>query len=113
MKLTDHERRLLGFLDQRGPSHRTDLVHELASSDSKIGRAREGRYRLGGASSGHAEALIMGSWCRRLIRAGYIVSNTSGIGFYLNHSITRNGMEALRSAGRAALAEQEGRGDGE
>lgn len=94
--LTEHERRVLAFLDQRGLMHRRDVVWELASPDSKIGRARDTGSALGGGSSGNGEALIMGRWCRRLARNGLVYEVRDGFGFYRGHGITCCGRSALR-----------------
>ena len=95
--LTAHERRILAYLDQRGPSHRTNVVCDLASPESRIGR-------MGGRHNGSngATPLIMGKWCKRLEAAGLVQHVRRG-GYYLNHSIT----DAGRAAIRAALKETE------
>ena len=94
--MTAHERRILAFLDQRGATHRKDIVWELSAPDSKIGRARDGGHALGGASSGNGEALIMGAWCRRLIREGLVREVRDAWGFYRGHKITFDGRAAIR-----------------
>jgi hypothetical protein len=38
MKLTRHERRILQYLDQHGPTDREEVVNDLASPESKIGQ---------------------------------------------------------------------------
>jgi hypothetical protein len=42
MDLTEHERRILGYLDQHGPTHRSRVVADLANPNSKhaTGRTR-------------------------------------------------------------------------
>ncbi len=103
MGLTRHEQRILAFLDQHGPTHRRDVVWELSSPDSKIGRARDAGSALGGGSSGNGEALIMGAWCRRLIGWGYVEATHDGRGFYCDHLATPKGRAALRQASSTAL----------
>lgn len=90
------ERRVLTFLDQRGPTHRRLVVFELASPDSKIGRARDIGGLLGGGSSSNGEALIMGGWVKRLVKWGWVRSVTRSGGFYRHHEITSAGRVALR-----------------
>lgn len=96
--LTDHERRVLAFLDQRGQAHRREIVWELSSPDSKIGRARDGLGAISGGSSSNGEALIMGAWCRRLIPAGFVRQVSDDRGFYRSHEATSAGRAALRTA---------------
>jgi hypothetical protein len=91
--LTGHERRILAFLDQRGPTHRWQVVASLASPDTKTGRG------VANGSNG-AAPLIMASWCRRLIAAGYVVQRNEG-GFYRDHAITDAGRRKLRETANA------------
>lgn len=101
IELTDHERRVLAYLDQRGGSaHRANVVADLAQRDTTA------RYQR--AIGPQAAALIMGSWCKRLGRAGYVQvrhvpsrlstrgGGTKTLHFYDRHEITRAGTEALR-----------------
>lgn len=87
--MTPIERRVLAYLDQHGPSHRTSVVGDLVSPDTKLGR---GVFR--GSNAG--VPLIMGRWCAKLIKAGLVVVETHGGGFYRRHAITAAGRAALR-----------------
>lgn len=91
------ERRLLAYLDQRGSSHRSEIVTDLASDDSKTGWRRERGHRHGGGSNGGAP-LLMGAWARRLIKLGWVEQINDKEGFYLHHAITARGRGALRRA---------------
>lgn len=92
--LTPIERRVLGYLDQRGPTHRTHVVCDLASPDSRIGR-------LGGKHNGSngATPLIMGKWCKRLIAKGLVklVRSDHPYWAYRHHEITAAGRAILRA----------------
>lgn len=91
--LTAHERRILGYLDQRGPSHRTNVVCDLASPDSRIGRMR-GKHN----GSNGATPLIMGKWCKRLIAEGLVKEvRAYATNYYQNHEITPTGRLAIRN----------------
>lgn len=87
------ELRVLSYLDQRGPSHRANVVCDLASPESRIGR-------LGGRHNGSngATPLIMGKWCSRLRKAGLVGLSTTREGYYEHHYITATGKKALRTA---------------
>jgi DNA-binding MarR family transcriptional regulator len=96
--LTSIEKRVLAYLDQRGPTHRERVVSDLASPESMIGR-RGGRTR----GSNGATPLIMGAWCRRLIKAGFVRHVRSDDRFwgYMHHAITAAGRVALRESADA------------
>jgi hypothetical protein len=91
------ERRVLGYLDQRGPSHRERLVIDLSSDESKLGRRRDRGHLQGGGSNG-AIPLIMGAWCRRLIKEGWVKQISDPSGFYRCHQITPTGRDGFRRA---------------
>lgn len=63
--LTDHEWRVLRYLDQRGPTDRQVMVRDLSPPDSRI--ARFG----GGGSNGFMPALAA-NWTRRLVAEGFV-----------------------------------------
>lgn len=96
MELTPIERRVLVYLDENGPTHRSHVVCDLASTESRIGR-------LGGKHNGSNGAipLIMGKWCKRLIAAGHVslVRSQRPYWAYLHHEITEAGRALLRSEG--------------
>lgn len=102
--LTDHERRLLAFLDQLGPTHRCKVVWELAHPESRIGWARDHGRGLGGSGSNNAEPMIMANWCRRLIAAGYVREHDDREGFYRHHEITAAGRKFFREDRLSAQA---------
>ncbi|MBB5764639.1 hypothetical protein ABEV34_28590 [Methylorubrum rhodesianum] len=95
-ELGHFERRVLSYLDQRGPSHRRNVVWDLASPESKIGRARDTGTAVGGGSSSNGEAMIMGAWCRRITSLGFVRPVTDARGFYRHHEITPEGRAVLR-----------------
>lgn len=100
IRLWPIERRLLAYLDQHGPSRRSEIVMDLASDDSKTGRRRDqGHKRVGGSNGG--APLLMGAWTRRLIKLGWIEQINSKDGFYQHHAITARGRAAFRNAGEA------------
>lgn len=89
------ERRVLSYLDQcsdLGSAHRHTVVSALASPDSKIGRGF-----VNGSNAG--VPLIMGTWCARLKKAGYVIAVTDDLGFYSHHAITPAGRAFMRSLG--------------
>jgi hypothetical protein len=90
--MTDHERRILAYLDQRGPTHRSRVVSELAREGTRI--ASNGGRPNG---SNGAAPLIMASWCRRLIERGFVVQINRDH-YYSHHEITASGRAALRAA---------------
>jgi DNA-binding MarR family transcriptional regulator len=96
------ERRVLAYLDQRGPTHRSRVVADLAPDDSRSAKHQNG--------SNGATPLIMGSWCRRLDKAGYVRARYDRDAFYVHHEITPKGSAALRALATPGLpaAEQEG-----
>jgi hypothetical protein len=96
--LTEHELRILALLAEKGTLHRRDIVWELASPDSKIGRARETGSALGGGSSGNGEALIMGRWSKRLRKSRLIREVRDERGYYVGHALTDEGRLARRNA---------------
>lgn len=66
--LTDHELRILRYLEQRGPSDRQKVVVDLADPDSAIGYRRDHPNHGGGLRGSNGGApLIMAAWCRRLV----------------------------------------------
>lgn len=86
--MTSHERRILSYLDQRGPTDRRAIVVDLAGDETKTARKRQVLRR--------AAPLIMGSWCRRLVKEGMVRVIIRG-GHYQCHRITEKGRAALRS----------------
>src|SRR5437868_8268833 len=64
-KLWPIERRVLAYLDQHGPTHRSYVVFALARDDSRIGSRRD-RGKIGGGGSNAGVPLIMGACTRRL-----------------------------------------------
>lgn len=91
MKLTSIERRVLTYLDQRGASHRTDVVCDLASEGSRI--ARNGG-KINGSNG--ATPMIMAKWCRRLVNNGLVIRLDDKRGFYCAHAVTTAGSSLLR-----------------
>jgi hypothetical protein len=83
------ERRVLAYLDQRGPTERRVAVCDLANPDSNAGRGFQG-------GSNGAAPLIMGAWCRRLIEAGLVVEVRDAGWQYRAHKITPQGQILLR-----------------
>lgn len=96
LELTNHERRILSYLEQHGPTRRDQIVRDLAHPDSKIGRCRDGVGHLGGGSSSNGEALIMGAWCKRLTAAELVRQVQRDDGYYRHHEITPAGRAAWR-----------------
>jgi hypothetical protein len=89
--MTKIERRVLAHLDQQGGAvHRRAVVESLADENSRIGRGV-----LNGSNS--AIPLIMGAWCKRLIRLGLVREARCPRGFYLAHAITNRGRKELRN----------------
>jgi hypothetical protein len=91
--MTDHERRILAYLDQRGRSHRGQIVRDLASPESRIGSGKWPMARWNAAC-----ALIFGAWSKRLAKEGLIEMRFHSRGFYECHAITPAGRRAIRSA---------------
>jgi hypothetical protein len=89
VKLTSIERRVLAYLDQRGPSHRANMAADLARDDSNTARCQNG--------SNGAVPLIVGAWCRRLIPANLVTVRCDGEGYYRHHEITAAGAAAIRA----------------
>jgi DNA-binding MarR family transcriptional regulator len=88
------EKRVLGYLDQRGPTHRSTVVCDLASPQSRIGR-NGGRHN----GSNGATPMIMARWCHRLIKDGLVREvREYRHNWYQHHEITDAGRKALRSA---------------
>lgn len=96
--LTEHEKRILRYLDQRGPTHRETMVVDLASETSRIG-SRTGpsgkRYVCG---SNGATPMIAANWCKRLSAAGLVYRRNARDGFYRHHEITRAGQVLIRTS---------------
>lgn len=90
--MTPIELRVLAYLDQHGPTHRSEVIAALASDQSRVARG------IVNGSNG-AAPLIMGKWCARLIRQGLVLQVQRHDGFYLHHAITSEGRRALRSSG--------------
>lgn len=92
--LTDHERRILAYLDQHGATHRSKLAADLSDPSSNTARHQRG--------SNGAVPLIVGRWCARLVRERLVqVNRTAGSarkagGWYDSHAITEEGQAVLR-----------------
>lgn len=86
--LTLIERRVLSYLDQRGPSHRAHIAGDLAAEGTNTAVHQNG--------SNGAVPLIVGNWCRRLKASG-LVAECRQDGFYRHHEITPAGRAALRA----------------
>lgn len=99
MELRPIEKRVLAYLDQRGPSHRERVVVDLASAESDIGHRRDNKWGAVRGSNG-ATPLIMGAWCRRLVKEGLVrqVRSDDHYWAYRHHEITDAGRRALRDA---------------
>lgn len=98
MILNGIERRILAYLDQRGgQAKRIDIVADLSSPDSRIGRGI-----LNGSNAGVPR--LFGAWARRLLKEGLVIQkSTPGYGrhpsgFYSHHEITDAGRAKLREA---------------
>lgn len=89
------ERRLLAYLDQRGPTHRREIVVDLAPDDSRIGWRRDRNANALRGSDGGV-SLLMGAWARRLIKRGWVQQVDDPQGWYRHHEITPAGRRALR-----------------
>jgi hypothetical protein len=89
MRLTEIERRVLQYVEQRGGrANRQDAVLDLASPDAKI-------HRVINSTGGHL-AMIFGRWTYRIRRAGLIRECTRDGGWYSHHEITDAGRKAIR-----------------
>ncbi len=84
------EKRILGYLDQRGETHRENIVCDLASPTSRIGRGI-----LKGSNSGIPR--LMGAWAKRLIEKR-LITRTKRWGHF---AITSAGRRALRDSAHA------------
>jgi hypothetical protein len=93
--LTPIERRVLAYLDQRGPTHRSSMVVDLAAPNTKWGQAAQGKSAPRGNG---AVPFIAGKWCARLIRAGYVIAHYDRQGYYRHHEVTPEGRRKLREA---------------
>jgi hypothetical protein len=104
LELTEHERRILAYLDQHGPTHRSRVIADLANPASKWGRGQ-----LSGRGSNNASPMIMANWCRRLTVAGLVKQRSRAsefhnrrgehyktLHFYHHHEITDAGRRKLR-----------------
>lgn len=89
MKLWSIERRILSYLDQRGPMHRSTIVADLSGPDSRIGKGI-----LNGSNSRVPQ--LMAAWSRRLVKQGAVKIRKHD-GFYQHHAITDIGRKMLRS----------------
>ena len=83
------ERRILSYLQQRGPSWRTNIVLDLAPEGSVMACPKAG--------SAAGAARVMGAWARRLLKAGLVREVRNDEGAYRCHEITGLGQEAIRS----------------
>lgn len=84
--LTPFRLRLLSYLEQRGPTHRSIAVPDLSPADSKMAS----RHCRGNG------ARLMGAWCKPLVDAGLVRVNHDEEGWYRSHSITEHGAKELR-----------------
>lgn len=89
-KPTAHELRILQYLDQRGPMHRSGIVRDLAGPNSKMAKG------FSGGSNGFVPA-IMANWSKRIAKAGLIRRVDDRRGFYCHHEITEAGRKFIRS----------------
>lgn len=100
MDLTPIEKRVLGYLEQRGPTHREKVVVDLAGPNSMI--AARAKYSKSGCGfvrgSNGATPLIMGKWCKRLEAEGLVRNVRDREYHYRHHEITTAGRAALREA---------------
>lgn len=107
LNLTEHEKRILSYLDQHGLMHRETMVCDLASENSRIASRATGfsgrRYVQG---SNGATPMIAANWCKRLVAEKLVVCRRDQQGFYMHHEITHAGRRHLR----AALQENDGGG---
>lgn len=95
------ERRVLAYLDQRGGSaNREAVVCDLANPDSNLGRGY-----VNGSNGGVPR--IMGAWCHRLIKRGYVREVRDDAGSYRHHRITDSGRKALRECADAQDKEKQ------
>lgn len=95
--LTAHERRILQYLDQRGPTHREAMVVDLSSETSRIAlRAGPKGKRYVQGSNG-ATPMIAANWCKRLVAANLVLRRNTREGFYDHHEITNTGRKLIRS----------------
>lgn len=86
------ERRVLQYLDQRGPMNRLQMVADLSSPESRHGMG------IANGSNG-AGTLIAGRWTKRLVRAGFVKENrTRDLHWqHNNFAITATGKKVVRS----------------
>lgn len=100
LAFTSIEKRVLAYLDQRGPTRREEVVIDLASEDSLIAARRKysksGRGFVRGSNG--ATPLIMGKWCKRLEAEGLVRNVRDRDCHYRHHEITPAGRAALRAS---------------
>lgn len=85
------EKRILAYLDQRGPTDRIKIVCDLADPDSNIGRGHVN-------GSNGATTLIFGSWSRRLLKNKHVQEMRDGYGICRSVRITDAGRKLLRES---------------
>lgn len=106
--LTDHELRILRYLDQRGATDRATMVPDLAGDETRLGR-NGGRHN----GSNGAIPLIAAAWCRRLIAERLVqtkperiawTSRGREISYYRRavYEITADGRQLLRTVPHAS-----------
>lgn len=93
---TEHEKRLLRYLDQRGPTHREAMVVDLSSEESRIARRAGPSGRRYVQGSNGATPMIAANWCKRLVAAGFVYRRNDREGFYQHHEITHTGRKFIR-----------------
>lgn len=94
--LTEHEKRILRYLDQRGLTHRETMVVDLASENSRIAsRARNGRRYVCGSNG--ATPMIAYNWTKRLVKVGFVVDHRDRRHFHHGYAITRTGQQLIRA----------------
>lgn len=97
MQLTAHETRILKYLEQHGPTHRTDLVVDLASDKSRIGvRAGINGRRFINGSNG-ATPMIAANWLKRLVENKLVTHHRDRQYFHIAYAITETGRKAIRA----------------
>ena len=91
VNITPFRRRILAYLDQKGPSSRIDIMCDLSPEGSTaVIRAIP-----------QSAARLVGAWAAPLIRDGLVRVVYSQRGFYQHHEITDAGRRAVRELARA------------
>ena len=94
IELTPLERRVLAYLDQKGPTHRANMVTDLVSDESRTAYRNRKRYGSGGSNG--AVPLIAGKWTKRLLTHGFLRDVRCRDFIHRAFEVTPAGRAALR-----------------